>query len=145
MGLLLHDSLYEETTGLVSWIQIRHPFSFDHYASSTRYIITCTVRPGLVSYSFYAIPISPLLIYDFWFTCNYSCGQRTCIIMKEEETYIHCVLLTAFLIKRSWTLLTRPIIMHQPDFKRFQVTHPIMSLAASQQLGVLGGGILGGS
>ena len=26
------------------------------------YLITCTVRPGLVSCSFYAIPISPLLI-----------------------------------------------------------------------------------
>ena len=35
--------------GLVSWIQIWRPFSFDHYASSTWYIMTCTVRPGLVS------------------------------------------------------------------------------------------------
>ena len=30
------------------------------------YLITCTVRPGLVSCSFYAIPISPLLICKFF-------------------------------------------------------------------------------
>ena len=49
--------------GLVSWIQIWHPFSFNHYASSTWYIITRTVHPGLVSCSFYAIPLSPPFIF----------------------------------------------------------------------------------
>ena len=49
--------------GLVSWIQIWHPFSFNHYASSTWYIITRTVHPDLVPCSFYAIPISPPFIF----------------------------------------------------------------------------------
>ena len=42
--ITLHDNI-----GLVSWIQIWRPFSFDHYVSSTWYIITCTVCPGLGS------------------------------------------------------------------------------------------------
>ena len=44
----------------IMYIQLLRPFSFDHYASSTWYIMTCTVHPGLVSCNFYActIPIS---------------------------------------------------------------------------------------
>ena len=50
---------YTTLFGLVSWIQKWRLFSFDHYSPSTWYTITCTVHPGLVSCSFYAIPMSP--------------------------------------------------------------------------------------
>ena len=41
----------------IMYIQLLRPFSFDHYASSTWYIMTCTVHPGLVSCNFYACTI----------------------------------------------------------------------------------------
>ena len=53
-----HSAFSHDNIGLVSWIQIWRPFSFDHYESSIWYIITCTVHPDMSHvYSFYAIPI----------------------------------------------------------------------------------------
>ena len=67
-----------------------------------------------------------------------------CIIMKEEESS-HCVATYNNVHGvPNQTQLDAPYAayIHQPDIKRFQVTHPIMSLAASQQLGGSAAGII---
>ena len=51
------------------------------YQAPDIYLITCTVRPGLVSCSFYAIPISPLLICKIFHLLVY-------IVLRKKDIYI---------------------------------------------------------
>ena len=55
------------------------------------YLITCTVRPGLVSCSFYAIPISPLLICKIFHLLVY-------IVLRKKYIYIFCIMLIIIII-----------------------------------------------